>query len=583
VVSLVLLAVAVVALLGGRRSSITGYGLISALPWAYLVAVLAMVGVFFTCLLRTRSRPAHLYLQVAAVAVALALAPILLEPFARFATAYTHAGFVDYIQRTGQLLQGYDARFSWPGFFATGALFAEASGLRLDQLLRWTPLFLDLSYLLALAAIVWRITSDARRRALTLMLFALFNWVGQDYFAPQGVTFLLYLVFAAVFLTLYPAPRPDSRMANLVGRLLLRERHEGPDLPAEDRQWLTGRVRAGLLGALLVVFSAIVVSHQLTPVFALLTVVALTLLGFNRSWTLPVLLGVLFLSYFSWGATDYWSGHLDELLGGVGQLGDAVSQNVINRVDTSATTTAARDTVVYSRIGMTLAIWGLALVGLLRNRQRSLIGPAVLAAWPLLVLALQSYGGEAILRIQLFALPWLCILAANAIRLPRATGPRRRPPWARAVSLVTVCVLACATTAVFLLARYGNESFEEMRPSDVATVEALYAVAPDGAVIFSLNDQLPWKDRRIGQLSFGSLTPDLWNSRTATEAFGQMLYLASPAYLVVTESQWQQVRQLDGISEVDIQRIQRLIGTAPWLRQLYGDAESGVYVVEGAP
>ena len=576
----VLFVVAVVALLTGPRGGSGSYGLVSALPWPYVVAVLAMVVVFVVGLLRTAAPAVALYAQVVLLAVALALAPALLESYARFATAYTHAGFVDYIQRTGEVLDGYDARFSWPAFFGTGALFAEATGLQPDQLLRWAPLLVDLLYLLAFAAIAARFLPDPRRRAFALLLFVLFNWVGQDYFAPQGFNFFLFLVLVAVLATVYPLTRPDAGLGRLLSRLLLRR--DTGERGGAHRGELPARVRGGLLAAALVVFAASVVSHQLTPVFAMLAVTVLVLLRVVRSWTLPVVFAVLFLSYFIWGATDYWSGHLGELLGGVGKLSDAVQQNVSSRVTPSVTYTSGRRVVVYARVGMALLLLALAVVGLLRNRDRRLVVPAALAVTPVVVLALQSYGGEAILRIELFALPFFCLLAAHSLSLAAPVPGRwTARPVARLTSLVLVCALACGVTGLFALARYGNESFEEMRAVDVATVDRLYAEVPSGAVLFSFNDQLPWKDRRIGDVQYGQLDPRTLLTEDPDRIFAVMRSAPGPTYLVVAESEWAELRQLDGVPADAIARAKALLGSTPYVHLVSGDADSGVYLVDG--
>lgn len=45
----------------------------------------------------------------------------------------------------------------------------------------------------------------------------------------------------------------------------------------------------------------------------------------------------------------------------------------------------------------------------------------------------------------------------------------------------------------FLVTRYGNEKFEQVRSSEVAAVRALYRMAPQGSVLVSPTSQLPWR------------------------------------------------------------------------------------------
>lgn len=574
IAAVVLLAGAVVALLLGPRAPIDGFGLIGALPWGYDGALALLLVLFAGSLVSRAVSSRWLYAQVAVLTVMLALAPILLEQYARFPTGYTHAGFVDYIAQHGAVLDGYDARFSWPGFFGAAALFSEATGLSPDALLRWTPLLIDLAYLLAFAAVVSRFVPDRRRRAFALALLVLFNWVGQDYFAPQGVNFLLYLVFVAVLATLYPLDRPAAGPARLLARILRRRPTATDPEPAE----LSPAVRGALLAALVALFTASTVSHQLTPVFMLLTVGVLTVLRFIRSPWLLVLLGGIFVSWFVWGASDYWQGHLDELLGGVGRLAESLHDNVSSRVDTTTTTTLARTAVVDARMGLAVVLVLLALGGLIRSRSRALVAPAVLAVTPVVVVGLQSYGGEAMLRVELFSLPFLAILASHLLGLPRR---RRRvvPVLKAAISAVLFCALA----AVFLLARYGNESFEASFPSDVAAVEALYATAPHGAVLFSLTDELPWKDRAVGDYAYASLGESPQDAERIDALLARVATLDRPAYVILTHGQWNELEQLGGIGSGTESSLEESLAESPYLRPVYGDVECGVFEVVRSP
>lgn len=578
----ILFAVAVGGLLQGRRGAIDGYGLLSALPLTYLSALAGLLITFAVSVRSADVAPRWLYVQVVVLSVTLALAPVLLEPHARFATAYTHVGLVDYIQRHGEVLTGYDARFSWPGFFAAAALFADAAGVTPRDLVRWAPLLLGLGYLLAFSALVSRFIPDPRRRAIAMAMLVLFNWVGQDYFAPQGLNFLLHLVFIALLATLYPLARPRSGPVDLLQRLPWwrqvsprdRELPEPAHPPA---------VRGGLLAALVAVFAASTVSHQLTPVFMLLSVGVLTLLRVIRSWTLVVLLSAVFLAWFVWGADDYWAGHLGELVGGVGELTSSLERNVGSRVE--GTSSEARATVVRTRIAMSVGLALLAAIGLLRARSRALLVPGVLALTPVVVLALQSYGGEAVLRIQLLSLPFQVVLAAYAVSLPPRHGSRSA---SRLLGTAATAAAACTVSIAFFLARYGNESFEEMRPGDVSTVDALYAAAPRGASLYSLTDSMPWKDRSVGEHRYVILGERsvLGGTPLDVEEVNGLLERAASsdhrAFVVVTESQWNHVEQVFGGPEVT-SSIKQTFTASPFLRPVYGDIDSGVFELVPAP
>ncbi len=113
------------------------------------------------------------------------------------------------------MLPNYDARFSWPGMFAWSALLTVAGG-RTQALafMRWTPLVLDLLYLLPLRLILRNLCPNPKVAWTAAAVFVVGNWVEQDYFSPQGLAFLGFLSVVAVVLATGPAGRsraPGSR------------------------------------------------------------------------------------------------------------------------------------------------------------------------------------------------------------------------------------------------------------------------------------------------------------------------------------------------------------------------------------
>ena len=112
--------------------------------------------------------------------------------------------------------------------------------------------------------------------------------------------------------------------------------------------------------------------------------------------------------------------------------------------------------------------------GLLRRRRRGIEDRVllVLTAAPVGLALMQSYGGEIVLRVYLFALAPACVLAALAL-FPR---PASRPSMlARCVAGVCALVLLFS----FLVTRYGNEAFERMPAGEVSAVETVYEHTSD--------------------------------------------------------------------------------------------------------
>ncbi|MFD5182992.1 hypothetical protein ACFWMQ_10240 [Streptomyces sp. NPDC058372] len=60
--------------------------------------------------------------------VSLHALPAVVEEEPRFATAWQHLGFLEYLDRAGGSAPALDARWSWPGFFAA-AFVLRACGV----------------------------------------------------------------------------------------------------------------------------------------------------------------------------------------------------------------------------------------------------------------------------------------------------------------------------------------------------------------------------------------------------------------------------------------------------------------------
>lgn len=463
-------------------------GLISALPATYWLAVGLLTAGFFTVLSRDE-RPGWL-LGTYLVAAVLFLhgVPGFIEGAARFPTSWVHAGFAEQIMSHHSTLPGLDARFSWPGFFSAAALVADAGGVSPLWFVRWAPVAVNLACLLPLVAILRTSGVDSRVRWIALWLFVVANWVGQDYFAPQALAFFLYLVFVAVVLRFF---RPAH--AEHVPYITRLRTVETLECPVEET---TPGVRLALVAVLLAISAATIVAHQLTP-FALLAVAAALVVGRRTTLNaLPVLLLVAALAWISFGAEVYWRGHIADVTGGVGKLGAAVGAGLDKRLHGSA----GHLMVVRLRLVAAAGMWLLAAWGALRAFRRNGRLPwtyLILAGAPLSLVAVQSYGGEILLRVYLFSLPFVALLAALVF-----VPGRRRLAAAAAVSMVM--------TALFVTIRYGNERFESFTKDEVAAVRYVMREARPGDRIVAVNPSLPWRDHDIGTYKFIGQIDEQW-------------------------------------------------------------------------
>ena len=312
---------------------------------------------------------------------------------------YKHLAVVDYLMVHGRIMaDGTDIYAQWTAFFAVWAWFCEATGL---PAMTVAHVFAPVIHVL-IAFTVYsaaRVVGRSRRTALAAAyLVEIANWVGQDYFAPQA--WALVLGFGTLVLLL---ASPRSRACGVLS---------------------------------VVVFAAMVPTHQLTPFW--IVAVASVLCLFKRTrprWAALAMAGV---------ALAYLVLNLEAvlpygLLSGGSPLDNAASNVLTSGLPakdfTSAVVRTLSVVVILTAVGC--AIW-------CRRHKRPVFTLAVLAFSSFGLLFGQSYGGEAIFRVYLYALLGCALLIAPALVAALDTAGR----GARTVLVRTVAAVGVTAAAV---------------------------------------------------------------------------------------------------------------------------------------
>lgn len=547
-----------------------GLGLVSVLPVATLAGAALLIVSFAAALGLARQRRWLLTAVLLLTVVSLHAAPAVLEAQPRFATAWQHLGFIDFIDRAGVAAPDLDARWSWPGFFAVAAFVARACGVSdLSGVLRWWPLTVQLLSLAPLALLLRAVRAGWRAKWTAAWLFVLCGWVGQDYFSPQALNYLLYLLFVAVLLVWFRWPR------QLRGKLL----------PGEAEVAPAGRGELGvLLAVVLAVFAASVASHQLTPFVMLGVVTALVVTRRCTLRGLPLLCAVMVAVWVGFLAEPYWSGHFDELFGGLGSLGGNVSSSVSGRIEGGS---ATHKLVLYVRVALAGGVLAFAALGWWRRR-RSGIGDVallLLTAVPFLAFGMQSYGGEVALRVFLFAVPGACVLAALAL-FPRTRATARSGVLGPVAALVAGLVLVFG----FLVARWGNESFERVRPGEVAAMNYVYAHdKPTAHLLWMSNDTvknvtpaMPWGSRDMERVLYDpTLAPR--DPARVNDLVAALRKAGPRAYLMVNSGQSVYLQLDSGYAPDWDARVRHTLDGRPELRRVLSNDDAVLYELRNPP
>ncbi|MBT2547039.1 glycosyltransferase [Arthrobacter sp. ISL-65] len=585
------------ALAVGAASTVTApvdndLGLVAVLPYPFWAGVL-ILNVAFVVALRGDAagparRPVMIWLVVVLVLVLFGTAAFVTD-IPRGEIAFRHLGIADALSHTQGIDPDIDGYFNWPGFFALLSTVLRATGLDPVALALWAPVLNMGLWLAALAVLTGYLTRDPRRRYLALWLFCLGNWQDQDYLSPQAFGFFLHLVVIALLLGPLAARAPQFRgfrRADLAAWWRGRS-------PAEPRPGY----RVGALVITLLLITVIVASHQLTPFMLLIGVTALTLSG--RVWPsrLPLITIVVLTLWLAYPASAYLLGHPPLADAG---LEAATEANVLDRVRG----TDGHVLVVQVRALLTLVLWGLAAAGAWRDwrRGRLDIRVVLLAVTPLLLFPAQVYGGEMLIRVSLFALPFIALQACSVLlptdgsklstvgsKLPADGSKRRsylaaddskRRSYLAAGGLALTCVLLAVLTVT---GRFGNARYDVFTHDEIDAVAAMQRLAPPGSAIISAAHPTPWRSEAY--LDHRSRTiEDLCRSDLSTARCGPLVYdyarrSTAGAVLLITRSSeaslvLQGVRGAGGFSELE-----KWLGAQNGVELVFSNVDARVYRV----
>jgi len=555
-------------------------GLVSVLPPSVLVS-LVIVDLSF-CLAISR-RPLHLPLVVLHFMVLLLMlygTVSIIETQPRFAVGWRLAGIMNYVMVTGTVDGKIDAFFNWPGFFILMAFVTEISGFHSPvSLMGWAPVVFNLLYLGPIWMIFRAATSDLRLVALGVWFFLIGNWIGQDYLAPQAFNYFLFLVTIAIILTWLRGPAwQPSVILNMMRRTLPRFE----SIHNRVKSWMAGTEypvapstpvqRAALIIIIVIIFVAMVPSHQLTPLATLAAISALVFFNRCSVLTLPLILGLLVATWIFYMATPYFSGHMSSVSAPVGSVASNISVNLTERFRGSP----GHIFVNYTRVVMSFAFWTFAFLGGLRRFRNGYRdwGHVLVALTPFPLIAMQAYGGELLLRIYLYSVVFMSFLAA-ALFFPKPKLGRR------IYSYVALFIVSLIMLGGFLVTRYGNERMMYFTTKEVSAVKYLYKTAAPGSQFIALAGEVPWRYQDYRKYRYTTAKPRMVWDTDINELVRIMADPKIPAsYLILTRSQQAAGELFIGWPPGTWENFEQALLDSHKFKALYKNEDSVIYVLD---
>lgn len=434
---------------GMSNAQFSDFGLLFAGTGPGLVLIVAAVVLAFAWALGT-SRLVTAAVAIAAVIVVQRATPSLITDVPIYSWTYPHLGVVDYIQRYQMMPpRGIDVYSEWPAFFTAFAWFGDVTALAPLTIAHWFAPVIHGLLAVLIGGLAMLLGLNVRQALAAAMFAELVNWVGQDFFAPQALALVLAVGVLALLASSITYPP------------------------------------AGVLA--LLAFEALIATHQLTPYWLLGAIVVLTIARVLDPWWVPLPYAALLIGYliprmyvvlpyglFS-GTDPLESGAIKP--GWVGSVGKLFTLGVWRVLTVAVVLLAMVCVVVWFRRG-----WPYRF-------------PTIIALSPFPILFIQNYGGEAIFRVYLYALPGCAILIAPVLldgisgvsqHLSKHPAIGSAPRHLRAKAVLATLGLVIAGVAG-LQSQYGTWFRNVVYPSQLAFSKDLLSNIHGPAEILSVD------------------------------------------------------------------------------------------------
>ncbi|EGX54532.1 cell wall biogenesis glycosyltransferase-like protein, partial [Streptomyces zinciresistens K42] len=534
-------------------------GLLQVLPVTFWIALAVLVLGF--CAAAADRRTSHRWYAaytLTLIAVVHATPPLLYSDL-RYAWAWKHVAVVDaMVRNNGEVpdAAGLGIYNQWPGFFQFNALLLRATGLHSPLgYAMWAQVLVNVLLLGPLLLVYRSVTTDRRLIWGAVWIYYTCSWVGQDYFAPQAFTFLLYAAVIALVLRQLPTSRVPAR-------------------GVPRRGWPPGR-----FVLLLVLEAAIVTSHQLSPLMLIGALLLLSLPRRNRRVVPPALAGalVLNLAWYATVAKPYVRENLGDFAGALTRP----EANVWSGLNRLADAPPSQVAVSWIDRGLSAGVFLLAVAAFVVCRWTRRTPMPLLALSPLPLALVNAYGGEMVFRAYMFALPAAAFLIA-ALLVPvlgRLT--------ARAV-LVHVVLLAMLAGLMF--GYYSKEAMNRFSADEVAATRYVTTRTPPGSLLVSLTFAAPGLEMNYDRHERTEITEESVRTRRLlardpVAGLAPLLGRAGdkPAYILVSRAQEADVRLNGALPPGFAARLKSALARAPGFTAVYRGPDAVVYRFDPPP
>ena len=412
------------------------FGLVHALHPSYFISM-AMLLISFILALTKKQNTRIFFIIILLLNIILFLTPAIIEQTARFRFAYKVYGFAEYIIRNGNFNPNMIWYHGWPGAFLIISMISDIVKQNDDFLfLMYFPFIIQILYFFPLYIFLKSLFQDDKKVWIGVWIFYIINFINQDYMSPQAFAYLYYLILLSIIV----------KMTNI----------GGIDNNGNYKNYIPYKFVSVIL------IAGLTIIHMMTPMI-ILSIICFAAL-FNKSSRKDLLkfalvLTIIMIAWVIYGAYVYLDWHLVDFFQKFLQS-DSYTQNVQQRV----TGSSAHLIVTRLMIFTTLISGGFAIIGIMLSyfRKDNIFKTNIRTFYMIggiLMLTNSPYGGEMIMRIFLFMLPFLSFFIAQ-IFVSKAK--------------IILILFLIIMTPLNIVTHYGNEKYDYVSKAELTSFDFYY-------------------------------------------------------------------------------------------------------------
>ncbi|MFC1846809.1 hypothetical protein ACFLYS_01970 [Chloroflexota bacterium] len=429
------------------RFEVGDWGLVHGLPVTFFIALALLITASALLWVSTEKQTKLLSLQIITIIMSLAMVPLITGGSISYINhGYRNLGYVEYIVRQGHFDTSFTFYLSWPGAFILPSIVTKLCQLDYASLIEVLPAFIPIISLLPLYIFLKNTLGESRIKYILagcLIYFLAGGSGAGNIISAMGTATVLLIILMALI--------TDRRIWH----------SEGDSRP--------------VILIIMIIFTAIVMSHLLTSLAALAIIGALAL--FRRDIRLVwVTIGCLAI-LLAWNLTvagDYLIPKLPFIGEGkfIFSLDILTEREVTGHlVGTGSHADVATVRVFHAALFLLTGFAGFISSLVVKRDLKATVSLAVITLIPIPLAVLSGYyAQEIITRIYGFIMPGIAYFSTRLFDINKK------------LVAVVICLLLILAVPMKLVSAYGNQEFDYISPAQRAGTDFFHAETNQGMV-----------------------------------------------------------------------------------------------------